>query len=951
MLRPYVSKSLAKQIPRVLIPKNRFSSFQKCCSKLNINSATLFQDVGNKWSKKWDEVKNNGSSIYEHNTKPPSTAELSQENDERKKKFYALSMFPYPSGMLHLGHVRVYTISDVLSRFRRMQGYDVINPMGWDAFGLPAENAAIERGIDPKIWTVSNIEKMKQQMNLMFADFDWEYELRTCSPDYYKWTQKIFLLLHKEGLAYRKEAEINWDPIDKTVLANEQVDDQGRSWRSGAIVEKKMLEQWFLGITKFAKSLNDDLSILKQWPDKVKTMQSNWIGQSFGTDIKFPLSIENNRGKNLQFIETFTTRPDTLFGVQYMALALDHPIVKEFSKNDEELKSFIKSSEKSSTAIGNLPDFSKEGYQLKNIYISNPLTPDKFDIPVFVAPYVIGGYGHAAVMGCPGHDQRDFEFWSNNMPGSPIIKVIDPLNPEDATEADQPYFSKVGKLASNCGKYVGLTCKEGGKAIIEDLEKTTDLAKQTVQYRIRDWLISRQRYWGAPIPMVYCDDCGVVPVPDDQLPVLLPEDIHMKGKSSGNPLASCDEFVNTTCPECHGPAKRDTDTMDTFMDSSWYFLRYTDSKNNTKPFSYDSASSTMPVDIYIGGVEHAILHLLYSRFISKFLASINLWDGGDLKGEPFKRLVTQGMVHGRTYSDPDTGRFLKPDEIELDSIDNIVYTKTTPRKEAKVSYEKMSKSKYNGADPEECITKYGPDSVRAHMLFQAPINDILNWDEIKIVGVQRWFRRFLTIAEDLTDFMESCSSEQLKLITKKQIFEEDKMNKNELKLSNELQLKIKSITNSFDKTLSLNTVISDYMKLTKTIYDFIKNNGLNSSSSLVSTSLIYKAYVDLILLIAPVAPSIAEEAWSAILKAQNVKWKSVFTQSWPIIENPIPSKNKKYKVFINGKFKFEISIPSDIQNQDKIIEKVLETNDGKKYISKNILKSFISKSAISFILK
>lgn len=866
----FIGPSIAK--PRVAL----FSTTHTSMAKLQ---ALSLQELDSKWIKTW-----------EHS---PSRLVKQDQVKQHNDSYYALSMIPYPSGNLHIGHLRVYTISDVLARYRRMRGYDVIHAMGWDAFGLPAENAAIERGVDAGVWTYSNIEKMKQQMKIMMADFDWEREFVSCSPDYYKWTQKLFLMLYEKGLAYRKESIVNWDPVEQTVLANEQVDADGKSWRSGALVEKKMLKQWFLGITKFAPSLLDDLEKLDQWPEKVKIMQKNWIGKSEGARIVFPVA----EGHGIKTVETFTTRPDTLFGLQYLAISTSHPLALEFSQSVPELKEFI---ERSKT----LPDDTKEGFQLPGFHLANPLTPEKFDIPVYVAPYVVGDYGHGSVMGCPGHDTRDFDFWNANRPGEKAISVITP--PESFTNNTEIYTGKDGILNENCGEFAGLPSKEGGKKIVEYLS-SKNLGSIDVQWRLRDWLISRQRFWGAPIPIVHCDSCGTVPVPDDQLPVQLPEGL-------GNPLAHSEEFVHTHCPSCGGEARRETDTMDTFMDSSWYFFRYTDPKNENEIFSYEKASDLMPVDVYIGGIEHAILHLLYSRFIGKFLMSNNNWSGGDLNGEPVRRLVTQGMVHGRTFNDPDTGKFLKPDEIDMSDPSSPKVLKSG--KNVLVSYEKMSKSKYNGASPEECIKKHGADATRAHILFQAPVEDVLNWDENKITGTKRWLTKVKGLAEKISDQLdEAVKNNSLgTLLESVKSLEVNQLKSEDRKLWVETQKLLQSVTNSFHDNLSLNTVISDYMKLT---------NSILGSKSVSLPVLIYSFDI-LLKMIAPVVPATAEECFQLLQSSAYPEqpWRSIFSQDWPKLEQ-LPVEMGRFSIIINGKRRFVVEAPKNLVGQEAPLKELI----------------------------
>lgn len=806
-------------------------------------------------------------------------------------------MFPYPLGSLHMGHLRVYTISDVLARFKRMRGFDVIHPMGWDAFGLPAENAAIERHVSPADWTNLNIQKMKQLMNTMLADFDWDREVNTSSPDYYRWTQKIFLLLHQHGLVYRKDAEINWDPVDKTVLANEQVDSAGRSWRSGAIVEKRNLEQWFIGITKYAKDLNKDLDYLSKWPDKVKIMQKNWIGESSGADISFPTDKSS-------VVTVFTSRPETLFSVQFLALALNHPLVKHASESDPKLRRYLDKAKFLS------PD-SKDGFELK-MKASIPINSSNgiehnFQIPIFVAPYVLGSYGHAAVMGCPAHDERDFQFWQVNRPGFSVTPTVIPK-----TSVDIPYTGKQGTIMiSNCDSssvYNGMPTAKAATAITSALEKH-GLGASKVQYRIRDWLISRQRYWGTPIPMIHCETCGIVPVSEKDLPVVLPpvEDANFE---KGNPLKGIALFVNTKCPSCGADAKRDTDTMDTFMDSSWYFFRYLDPQNRERPFSNQKALERFPVDTYIGGVEHAILHLLYSRFISKFLSDAGLWEGKLFHGEPINTLITQGMVHGETFINPENGRFLKPHEL--------VHGPDGPKIKAsdlspKISFEKMSKSKYNGADPISCIEKYGADATRAHMLFQAPISDVLNWNEEQIVGSSRWLQRVLDLQKSVLQKRRKVKDPRP--IVAKGIwlngthFGVAKLTPADAELYNEIAQLLNHIKKSMEEDFLFNTVVSDLMKMTNAISAAIKTEK-------VSRIVTMDSYKKLLVAMAPVAPCTAEEAWERLRLARRQAPRSIFHEKFPEVEI-LASPLLKFNVFVNGKIRGVVTADKDLITQDK----------------------------------
>lgn len=836
---------------------------------------------------------------------------------DRDKDIYILSMFPYPSGVLHIGHLRVYAISDALNRFYQQRGFNVLHPMGWDAFGLPAENAAIERQIDPSEWTTQNIAKMKEQMKLMLANFNWDREVTTCSPEFYKFTQMIFLKLFKHGLAYQKDAEINWDPVDKTVLANEQVDAQGRSWRSGAVVEKRQLRQWFLGITKFAADLKHDLRYLKSWPSKVKSMQNNWIGQSSGAELKF---VTND--VEFPSIEVFTTRAETLFSVQYVALALNHGLVTKHAISDTSLQTFIKQAE-------SLPEDSKDGFLLRDVHVKNPLTQE--ELPVYVAPYVLKDYGHGAVMGCPAHDERDFAFWQVNASGVAVKRCLDIMPSEIENEStDLPFTSKDAIMSDGTSEYRGLFSAEARRQIVQKLQ-SQGLGRNVIQYRLRDWLISRQRYWGTPIPIIHCNHCGPVPVPEEDLPVVLPKVTGLKSK--GNPLSQIPEFVDVNCPKCHAPAKRETDTMDTFMDSSWYYFRFTDPHNKDLPFSFEKATRLLPVDLYIGGVEHAILHLLYSRFIAKFLGSINMWDGSALKNEPFKRLITQGMVHGKTFIDPDNGKFLKPSELQHTSDPDVPVVIKASGTAPIIKYEKMSKSKYNGANFNDCIDRHGPDATRAHILFQAPIEDVLNWEESKIVGIERWLLKILA----LTSTVSNTRKFDVNFVTPKDLTQE------EAELHATVQKLLKSITESFEVYVSLNTVISDYMKLTNALDTAAKKGS-------VRDELLMHSLKKLVAAIYPVAPSISEEATDIINKAQNWEWSQY---KWPTREPVVESSTLKYQIVVNGRMRFMFTAEKEFSKSgmETILSRLVSLPEGRKYLKDRKVKKFIAKNnIISFML-
>ncbi|ORY04869.1 leucyl-tRNA synthetase [Clohesyomyces aquaticus] len=944
-------------------------------------SAAELASLMPKWQARWEAA---------HHKRPQLPPGDDSPSSKAKAKAYVLPMFPYPSGELHLGHLRVYTISDVLARFKRMQGCKVTHPIGWDAFGLPAENAAMARGIHPEKWTLHNIQTMKTQMATMGGKWDWDKEFRTCDPDFYKHTQRIFLMLHERGLAYQAESLVNYDPVDMTVLANEQVDANGCSWRSGAKVEKKMLKQWFLRIKAFQQELLRDLDALAEngnWPERVLTMQRNWLGRSEGMKLWFQVNAIHY-GLQPTDIEVFTTRPDTLFGVQYLALSLKHPFVQLISQSDPDLRAFLDRAQ-------TLPPDSKEGYRLRGVEAMNPVsklspTPDP-SIPVYVAPYVLDDYGSGAVMGVPGHDARDHAFWRANTNHLPIMQVItsDPGTvPEPllaGSDNDTPMLS-TGFIASNislvtskafpCG---GLPSDEAAAELVKCMDHNSIWNEKTENWRLRDWLISRQRYWGTPIPIIHCSSCGPVPVPLEDLPVRLPNlpDESFQG-NAGNPLANDPEWKKTACPKCGSAAERETDTMDTFMDSSWYFFRFLDPKRADSPIRPREANNGMQVDVYIGGVEHAILHLLYARFISKFLATTPLWpNGATVHGEPFKKLITQGMVHGKTYSDPETGRFLRPTEVDTSNpkAPIIKATGVTPN----ISFEKMSKSKYNGVNPVTTIQKYGADVTRAHLLFQAAVSDVLEWDEEPITGVQRWLIRVLRLSTGFfispqtektfkpphnfdANFIDLLSGFRNMGVLKKapnarpgayKTPEEEllaALKPEETDLWAKVQETIASVTKSYSETCSLNTVISDLMGLTNAIWDV-------GETSVTSIYLRYVAVLHLLRMLAPVAPAVAEEGWQNLISKTSVRIRTntehpfryegkpgVFAFGFPKAEEDILAKlrlTNQCVFMVDGKKKFETAIRKppahlgtvgEVGEVERYVLKVLaETEAGKEW--------------------
>ncbi|EGX91464.1 leucyl-tRNA synthetase [Cordyceps militaris CM01] len=872
------------------------------------------------WRKNWQEI-----AAHE-----PTQKERVQSSTNTK---YVLPMFPYPSGTLHLGHLRVYAIADVVARYHGLKGHDVLLPMGWDAFGLPAENAALERGVPPAGWTRSNIVKMKEQLGVMNGSWDWSNELASCDPDFYKHTQKLFLMLYEKGLAYQAEAEVNYDPVDKTVLANEQVDANGFSWRSGAKVEKKLLKQWFLRISDYREDLLRELDTLAKddaWPDHVLAQQRNWLGKSTGALIKFPIIA---MGQDVgSAIEVFTTRPDTLFGVQYIALAASHPAVKQLADADPKLRAFL-------DTLPGLPPDSKVGYVLPQLRAINPLaynedTPDatKASLPVFVAPYVLGDYGEGAVMGVPGHDVRDHAFWKTHNSEQPVRHVI-AESPDESTAIipAEPYVEH-GFMTAHSGPFKGKSSKDAAEIMVNML-KAAELATPVEKWRLRDWLISRQRYWGAPIPIIHCSSCGSVPVPEADLPVKLPDvEKHWQAGNAGNALETSPGFVNTECPKCKGPARRDTDTMDTFVDSSWYFARFADPHNSKELFSPES-TKTLPVDIYIGGVEHAILHLLYSRFIFKFLAGTSLMPEYTEEtagtAEPFRRLITQGMVHGKTFIDPTNGRFLKPNEIDLsDAAQPKVATSGTP---AEVRYEKMSKSKYNGVDPTEFIAKYGADATRAHMLFQAPVADELKWDESKISGVTRWLHRLYDTVvkvaaatpapnETASDYLQARQA-NLGNLSKG----EAKTLNTDILLWRETQRIITNITRAYDQVYALNIIVSDLMTLTNALV------GAKGASAVIQ----WQVAETMTRLMAPVVPAVAEECWSVLHPSAGSLFKSA---SFPEADGSLQilkPQSQTSVIQVNGKVRANLELPAPEGGlvgdalKDWMVGQILATEEGR----------------------
>lgn len=798
--------------------------------------------------------------------------------DTSKPKRYVLEMFPYPSGDIHMGHVRNYTIGDVTARYYAMRGYDVLHPMGWDAFGLPAENAAIKHNSHPAKWTYANIETQKASFKRMGFSYDWDRTVVACDPEYYRWGQWIFLQMYKRGLVERRNSPVNWCPNCKTVLANEQVT-EGECWRCHGAVEKRDLTQWYYKITDYAQELLDDLDQLEGWPEPVKQMQANWIGRSEGAEVDFELIPAEGKDDG-QTITVFTTRPDTLFGCSFFLLAPESPLVHDLvcgTEYEAEVMALVEGAAKVSAVERAQGDREKHG-AFTGRYVINPVNGEK--VPVWVADYIVADYGTGAVMAVPCGDQRDFEFARKY--DLPIIPIIlgedDPLYPElngvqerKVTTVDWEKSYEAEGVLVQSGKYTGMV---GGKhspavdAIIGDLE-AQGKGKKSVQFRLRDWLISRQRYWGNPIPIVYCDDCGIVPVPEDQLPVTLPKDIDL---AAGETLATHEEFAQCTCPKCGKPARRETDTMDTFTCSSWYYMRYTDPHNTELPFSPDRVNRWMPVDQYIGGIEHAILHLLYSRFFTKVLRDMGMLNFD----EPFTNLLCQGMV--------------------LDENGEV-----------------MSKSKGNVISPEDMIAGYGADAVRAYILFMAPPDKELQWNEDGLAGMYKFLNRAWRMVNDLagkageeTSFQAGAKAEEAK--------------KAHDELLRERHRVVGKVIDDFARN-NFNTAIAAIMELVNATGDYLRKNSAEDRAANAELVAFDKEIAEVIVkLLAPMAPHWAEELWQDVLDNET----SVHKEAWPEFDpNAAKASEVELAVQVNGKVKAKITVASDAA-EDAIRKTALE---------------------------
>ncbi len=821
--------------------------------------------------------------------------------DTSREKYYCLAMFPYPSGKLHMGHVRNYTIGDVVSRYQRMLGKNVLQPMGWDAFGLPAEGAAIKNKMAPAKWTYSNIQYMKTQLLQLGFAYDWDRELATCRPEYYKWEQWLFTELYKKGLVYRKSAIVNWDPVDQTVLANEQVID-GRGWRSGALVERREIPQWFIKITDYADELLDELDNLEQWPEQVRTMQRNWIGRSEGIQMDF--GTENSD----EALTIYTTRPDTVMGVTYMAVAAEHPLALAAAKQNSELSAFIEECRQGDTSEAAIELQEKRGHPL-GINAIHPISGET--IPIFAANFVLMGYGTGAVMAVPGHDQRDWEFAHKY--DVAIKQVIVPTDGSDCSIEEAAYTEK-GKLV-NSGTFDGLTSAEALEAIAQHLE-SKQRGKKTVNYRLRDWGISRQRYWGAPIPMVHCDTCGIVPVPKEQLPVVLPEEVEFDA-TGGSPIKKMPEWYQTQCPTCGGDAKRETDTFDTFMESSWYFARYA-CPDTDQAMLDERADYWLPVDHYIGGIEHAILHLLYARFYHKLMR-----DAGLIKSsEPFKRLLTQGMVIAETYyrDEPDGSKtWFNPADVDVEKDDrgNALSAKLASDDQAVAigGIEKMSKSKNNGVDPQSMIDRFGADTVRLYTMFTSPPDQSLEWSDDGVEGAHRFLKRVWALAwkrsADLKNgpgSLEELSAEQKDI-------------------RREIHSALQQASFDYDRQ-QFNTVVSASMKITNVLYKLGDSEG--------DRALLHEGFGITLRLLAPIAPHVTHQLWNTLGYGSDI-----LTSTWPEADaSALVQESIQYVLQVNGKVRAKADIPANMERA-AIEQTALENSNIKKFIGDSTVRKII----------
>ena len=845
------------------------------------------KEIENKWQSKW-----NKDNIFK------------SENVSDKENYYILEMFAYPSGNLHVGHLRNYTIGDAIARYKKMKGFNVLHPFWWDSFGLPAENAAIENKAHPGDWTRKNIDNMKRQLKLMGISHDWSRELATYQENYYKWNQWMFIKMYEKGLVYKKKSYVNWCPECNTVLANEQVED-GKCWRhSKTDVIQKELDQWYFKITDYSEELlqsHDDLA--GNWPDKVITMQKNWIGKSYGTEIDFVL--EDGKTK----IPAFTTRPDTLYGVTYVVLAPEHPVVEDIIlKDNPALKVKTDAMINEDKIERTAEDKEKEGF-FTGKYVTNPVNGEK--IPLWVGNYVLMDYGTGAVMAVPAHDERDFLFAGKY--DLPLRVVIEPEGEKlDISTMKQAYTGE--GILVNSDKFDGMKNNDAKTAVSEYLEEIKG-GLRTVNYRLHDWLLSRQRYWGTPIPALYCEKCGLVMEKIENLPVKLPMDIEFSGV--GNPLETSEQFKNVTCPVCGGTAKRETDTMDTFVDSSWYYLRFLNPNLDTAPFDKTDADNWTPVDQYIGGVEHAVMHLLYARFFHKVLRDMGLLSSN----EPFRRLLTQGMVLGPSYYSNEERKFYFEADVNVDNKTGKAYSKKTGE-ELAVKVEKMSKSKNNGVDPEVIVKEYGADSARVFSLFAAPPEKELEWNMNGLAGAYRFLNRLFLLIEDTKEFSEAGE------------IDHGKRNNEDSEIQKKLHQTVKKVSESMEDNFHFNTAIAALMELLNDMTTYrqkvIDTGKISSESRKIWREVMEKT----VLMLSPFAPHIADELWAA-----SGREGYAFLESWPEYIEELTKESKiNLVVQVNGKLRDTILADVNIPKEE--LEKIaLASEKAQKFLEgKEIVK-------------
>ena len=843
-------------------------------------------------------------------------------NDKTDKPTrYMLSMFPYPSGKLHMGHVRNYAITDVLSRYYRQKGYDVMQPMGWDAFGLPAENAAIANGVAPAKWTFANIESMKTQLKSLGLSIDWSREFATCTPEYYRWEQWLFLQLYKKGLVYKKLATVNWDPVDNTVLANEQVVD-GRGWRSGAVVEKRDIPMYYFKITDYADELLDDLKTLEgKWPKQVLSMQHNWIGKSHGMELDFHYTLDGTD----DVLRVFTTRPDTIMGVTYLAVAAEHPLAQYAARHNQQIAQFCHQCKQGSVAEADIAKAEKVGMDT-GFFATHPITGEQ--IPVWVANYVLMSYGSGAVMAVPAHDERDFEFANKyNLPIKQVIDFKNKPNDYDPTQWQEWYANKEQGYCIHSGILDGLSHQAAVDKVAQVVSEK-GLGKTTIQYRLRDWGVSRQRYWGCPIPMVNCEYCGTVPVDEADLPVVLPTDIVPDGR--GNPLKNIPEFINCTCPKCGQPAERETDTFDTFVESSWYAQRFTSPNDNTQMIDKSAADKWLAVDQYVGGVEHAVLHLLYARFFHKVMRDEGLVSGD----EPFANLLAQGMVLAGTYyrqNDDGSKTYYFPHEVKVDGDNATLIADGQPVVIGKI--EKMSKSKNNGLDPQEIIQEYGADTVRLYTMFTAPADQTLEWSDSALKGPHNFVKKVWRIAGEHLSSISTLDKDNLDVTT----IDKTALSKHAKDMQRKTHETIAKIDLSLGEHLALNTPVSSLMELANEIGSFTPKNH---NELLVK----HEAIIALLTLLTPYAPHVGEYLLEQFgFDSANIVFPVLDTSA-------LASDTITMVIQINGKVRGKMDVAVGLDH-DTLIELAKQTDGISKFLTGDIKKAIVvPNKLVSFVV-